>query len=71
MVENPPAAVGDTGMIPGLRRFHRLWNDACVLRLPSPHSGAQEPKWAAEAQMVQLLTMDIYRDQWNLIENQK
>ena len=26
---------------------------------------------AAEAQMVQLLTKDIYRDQWNLIENRK
>ena len=31
MDRNPPANAGDTGLIPGLGRFHMLWsNPACV-----------------------------------------
>ena len=27
VVKNPPANAGDTGLIPGLRRFHTQWGN--------------------------------------------
>ena len=34
MNKNPPANAGDSGSIPGLERFHMLWNiQACVPQL--------------------------------------
>ena len=41
--ENRPANTGDTGFIPGLRRFHVLWSkQACVPQLLSLSSRALE-----------------------------
>ena len=39
-----PADAGDTGSVPGLRRFHTPWgNEAHAPQPLGPHSGAQVP----------------------------
>ena len=43
MNKNPPANAGDTGSIPGLGRFHMMWNiQACVPQLLSAHAATPE-----------------------------
>ena len=60
VVKNPLTNAGDTGSIPGPRRFHMLWSDkACVPQLLKPiHPRACSPKQEKPPQQAPLLQLE-------------